>query len=256
MKIASWNVNSLRVRLEHVLTWISTEHPDVLALQETKTKDEDFPVQAFADAGYQVAFSGQPTYNGVAIISRSAATAISTGLQDFEDEQRRVLGATIDGFRILNLYVPNGQSVESDKYQYKLDWLSALTAQLKDELNRYQRIVILGDFNIAPEDRDVHDPEEWRGKVLCSEPERKALNNILQLGFTDTFRLFKNDAGCYSWWDYRAAGFRRNRGLRIDLILASNVLKKACSAACIDIEPRRWERPSDHTPVVAEFASD
>lgn len=255
MKIASWNVNSLRVRLEHVLSWVSRARPDVLALQETKMKDENFPIEAFDEAGYRVVFSGQPTYNGVAIASRMPAAEISTRLKDFDDEQRRVLGATFDDVRILNLYVPNGQSVDSEKYQYKLAWLTALTAQLKEELHRYERYVILGDFNVAPEDRDVHDPEEWRGKVLCSGPERNALDNILTLGFADTFRLFEEDAGHYTWWDYRAAGFRRNRGLRIDLILASNAMRERCSAAAIDIEPRRWERPSDHTPVIAEFAS-
>ena len=256
MKIASWNVNSLRVRLEHVMTWLDSAKPDVLALQETKTKDEEFPVAAFADAGYEISYSGQPTYNGVAIVSRKPAIDIQTDLESFDDAQRRVLGATIDGVRVLNLYVPNGQSVESDKYTYKLSWLDALTKQLEHDLARYERLVVLGDFNIAPEDRDVHDPEEWFGKVLCSDPERNALNNILNLGLVDTFRLMEQDAGHYSWWDYRAAAFRRKRGMRIDLVLASNDLSKSCKSATIDVEPRRWERPSDHTPVIAEFASD
>lgn len=254
MKIASWNVNSLRVRLDHVLAWLDSESPDVLALQETKTKDEEFPFAAFNDVGYEVVFSGQATYNGVAIVSRGHAEAVTTELENFGDEQRRVLGATIDGIRVLNLYVPNGQSVESDKYQYKLAWLAALTAQLERDLERYDHCIVLGDFNIAPEDRDVHDPEEWAGKVLCSEPERTALNNILGLGFVDTFRLVERDAGHFSWWDYRAAAFRRNRGLRIDLVLASKSLSESCRSARIDMEPRRWERPSDHTPVIAEFS--
>jgi exodeoxyribonuclease-3 len=253
MKIASWNVNSLRVRLPHVLQWLESAKPDVLAIQETKTKDGDFPADAFAEAGYQAAFSGQPTYNGVAIVSRLAITDVVRDLDGFADEQRRVLGATIGSVRVLNLYVPNGQSVDSDKYQYKLRWLDALRKHLAQELERNPDCVVLGDFNIAPEDRDVHDPDAWRGKVLCSEPERAALNNILELGFSDTFRLFEQAEGSYSWWDYRAAGFRRNLGLRIDLVLASKPLSSRCISASIDIEPRRWERPSDHTPVVSEF---
>ena len=256
MKIASWNVNSLRVRLTHVLDWLAAAQPDVLAIQETKTKDPDFPVDAFAQAGYEVAFSGQPTYNGVALVSRQPIEATIHDLPDFDDDQRRVLGASIGPLRVINLYVPNGQSVDSPKYHYKLSWLDALRNHLKAELRQHERCVVLGDFNIAPEDRDVHDPEQWRGKVLCSEPEREALNNILALGFVDTFRLFEDGDGNFSWWDYRAAGFRRNLGLRIDLVLASNALAEACTAASIDVEPRRRERPSDHTPVIAEFAID
>jgi len=228
--------------------------PDVLALQETKTKDEDFPVAAFSEAGFEVAYAGQPTYNGVAIVSRAPADSIVTNLQGFEDSQRRVLGASFGKIRVLNLYVPNGQSVDSDKYQYKLRWLEALHSQLITDLERYEHCVVLGDFNIAPENRDVHDPEEWADKVLCSEPERNALNNIFELGFCDTFRLFDQAENSFSWWDYRAAGFRRNRGLRIDLVLASKSLSAYCTGASVDIEPRRWERPSDHTPVVAEFS--
>ena len=253
MKIASWNVNSLRVRLPHVLDWLASAKPDVLGIQETKTKDPDFPVDAFAEAGYQVAFAGQPTYNGVAVVARQPIDAVIHDLDGFEDEQRRVLGATIDDVRVLNLYVPNGQSVESDKYQYKLRWLEALHAHLARELKQHSKCVVLGDFNIAPEDRDVHDPEVWRDKVLCSAPEREALNKILSLGFVDTFRQHEDADGQFSWWDYRAAGFRRNLGLRIDLVLASNALAAGCTAASIDVEPRRLERPSDHTPVVAEF---
>jgi len=256
VKIASWNVNSLRVRLPHVLDWLASAGPDVLAIQETKTKDPDFPIDAFAQAGFEVAFAGQPTYNGVAIVARRPIEATIHDLSGFEDEQRRVLGATIGALRIINLYVPNGQSVDSDKYQYKLKWLRALRDHLKAELQQHEHCVVLGDFNIAPEDRDVHDPELWRGKVLCSEPEREALNNILSLGFVDTFRLFEEGDGNFSWWDYRAAGFRRNLGLRIDLVLASKALAGACTAASIDVEPRRRERPSDHTPVIAEFAID
>lgn len=256
MKIASWNVNSLRVRLPHVLEWMSTAAPDVLGIQETKTRDADFPVREFAEAGFNVAFAGQPTYNGVAIVARNGIDAAVHDLDGFEDEQRRVLCATIGGVRVINLYVPNGQSVDSDKYRYKLRWLAALRTHLERELREHSHCVVLGDFNIAPEDRDVHDPEQWRGKVLCSDAEREALNNILELGFVDTFRLFEDGNGSFSWWDYRAAAFRRNMGLRIDLVLASNALARACTAASIDVEPRRWERPSDHTPVLAEFALD
>jgi exodeoxyribonuclease-3 len=256
VKIASWNVNSLRVRLDHVLTWVGSAAPDVLALQETKLRDEDFPVDTFSALGYHAAFSGQPTYNGVAILSKQPASELSAEIEGFEDSQRRVLGANICGLRILNLYVPNGQTVSSEKYRYKLAWLDALTRQLRNDLRRYDHCVVLGDYNIAPEDRDVHDPKAWAGKVLCSEPERKALNNILALGFRDTFRLFPQHEKSFSWWDYRAAGFRRNRGLRIDLVLASDSLSAYCGAASIDVEPRRWERPSDHAPVIAEFDLD
>jgi len=256
VKIASWNVNSLRVRLEHVLDWLGSAQPDILAIQETKTKDPEFPVDAFAQSGYAVAFAGQPTYNGVALVSRHPIESTIHDLADFADEQRRVLGATVGALRVINLYVPNGQSVDSQKYQYKLSWLAALRAHLADELREHEHCVVLGDFNIAPEDRDVHDPEKWLGKVLCSAPEREALNNILALGFVDTFRLFETGDGNFSWWDYRAAAFRRNLGLRIDLVLASNALARACTAASIDVEPRRRERPSDHTPVIAEFAID
>ncbi len=255
MKIATWNVNSLRVRLDHVREWIEAESPDVLALQETKTRDEDFPVDAFTELGYRSAFSGQPTYNGVALITRAEATDVVTDLTGIEDPQRRVLGATVDGVRIFNLYVPNGQSVDSDKYQYKLRWLECLRQTLAAELQRHSHCIMLGDFNIAPEDRDVHDPAAWAGKVLCSEPERAALTALTGLGFADVFRHFEQPDESYSWWDYRAAGFRRNRGLRIDLILASDPLLPLCSGCRIDVEPRRLERPSDHTPVVAEFSS-
>jgi exodeoxyribonuclease-3 len=254
LKIASWNVNSLRVRLGHVTDWLAREAVDVLALQETKTRDEDFPVAAFSELGYAVSFSGQPTYNGVALVSRQPIADVRTELDGLADPQRRVLAATIDGVRIYNLYVPNGQSVDSDKYQYKLSWLNALRQQIAAELGRHERCVLLGDFNIAPADADVHDPEAWQGKVLCSEPERAALERLLELGLHDVFRNFDQEEKSYSWWDYRAAAFRRNLGLRIDLILASTARAGACTASRIDKEPRRLERPSDHTPVIAEFS--
>lgn len=253
MKIATWNVNSLRVRLDHVLAWMESADPDVLALQETKLTDENFPVEAFENAGYHAAFCGQPTYNGVALISREHGEDVATGIDGFEDHQRRVLSANYGGVRVMNVYVPNGQTVESDKYVYKLDWLAALRAQLASEAGRHEHRVILGDFNIAPDDRDVHDPAGWEGKVLCTDKERGALADILSLGFNDTFRLFEQPEKSYSWWDYRAAAFRRNMGLRIDLILASEGLSRACTGSHIDVEPRRWERPSDHTPVVSDF---
>ena len=254
MKIATWNVNSLRVRLDHVLAWMESAEPDILALQETKLTDENFPVEAFENAGYHAIFSGQKTYNGVALISRERAEDVATEIEGFEDPQRRVLAASYGGLRVMNLYVPNGQTVESDKYQYKLEWLAALHAQLQSEADRYGRRVILGDFNIAPDDRDVHDPAAWEGKVLCTDKERRALTEILELGFNDTFRMFEQPEKAYSWWDYRAGAFRRNMGMRIDLILASDRWSRSCTGCHIDVEPRRLERPSDHTPVVAEFA--
>ena len=255
MKIATWNVNSLRVRLEQVSDWLTRVKPDFLALQETKLTDENFPLRAFEALGYQALYSGQPTYNGVALISREKPANVLTTLNGMQDPQRRVLGATYGETRVLNLYVPNGQSVDSEKYQYKLQWLEALERQLNKDLGRYERLVVLGDFNIAPQDSDVHDPATWEGKVLVSPPERAALERIKTLGLTDVFRLFDQADNSFSWWDYRAAGFRRNHGLRIDLILASETLSQTCSSCDIDVAPRRLQRPSDHTPVVAEFAS-
>jgi exodeoxyribonuclease-3 len=255
LKIATWNVNSLRVRLPHVLQWLEGEQPDVLALQETKIKDEEFPSAAFVERGYSVVFSGQPTYNGVAILSREPASEVVFELGNgYLDEQKRVLGATLGPLRLWNLYVPNGQSVESDKYRYKLEWLAALKTLLAAELASHPLLLAVGDFNIAPEDRDVHDPELWAGKVLCSPPERAALSALRDVGLEDAFRLFEQPEKSYSWWDYRALAFRRNQGLRIDLMLASAPLSRLCRSCWIDKDPRRWERPSDHVPVVAEFA--
>jgi exodeoxyribonuclease-3 len=252
-KIATWNVNSLKVRLGHVLDWLAAEKPDIFALQETKTVDENFPVEQIEAAGYRAAFAGQKTYNGVATLSLAPGEEIATELPGLDDPQRRILASTIDGVRVLNVYVPNGQEVGSDKYAYKLDWLEKLRGYVAAELSRHPRLVVLGDFNIAPEDRDVHDPEAWRGKVLCSDPERVALGALLELGLSDLFRLFDQEERLFSWWDYRMLGFRRNHGLRIDLILGSRSLAEACTSCSIDKEPRRRERPSDHTPVVAEF---
>jgi len=251
--IASWNVNSIKVRLAHVLQWLTTNTADVLCIQETKSQDQNFPEHDFREAGFHVSFYGQKTYNGVAIVSRSPIECPVQGLQGFEDEQARVLSADINGIHVIDVYVPNGQSLDSPKFQYKLNWLSALNAHLKDQLASKKDVVVLGDFNIAPEDRDVYDPAEWVGHVLCSPKEREAFENLLALGFHDSFRLFDQQDKSYSWWDYRQAMFRRGLGLRIDHILVSDGLSKNCVASIIDVEPRKWERPSDHTIVAARF---
>ena len=256
LKIATWNVNSLKVRLPHVLDWLGEQQPDILALQETKLIDADFPTLDIANAGYQAVFAGQKTYNGVAILSRLPAADLITDLPGMNDPQRRVLGATVGGVRVINLYVPNGQAVGSDKYAYKLAWLEALTGWLRDELARHSLLIVLGDLNIAPEDRDVHDPAAWSGQVLCSAAERAAFHCLLTLGLTDAFRQFSQPEGSFSWWDYRAAAFRRNLGLRIDHILISPALAAVCTACQVDRTPRHWERPSDHAPVIAEFSLD
>ncbi len=253
MKVASWNVNSLRVRLPQVLQWLADTQTDVLAIQEIKLQDEQFPLDAFREIGYVAQFAGQKTYNGVAIVSRAEASDVIRDIPGLDDPQRRLIGATIGGLRVINLYVPNGESIESDKYRYKLDWLDKVTTFLEQELRAHPRLVVLGDFNIAPAPVDVHDPAAWEGKVLFSEPERAAFRRLLDLGFCDTFRVRHPDEVAYSWWDYRMAGFRRNLGLRIDHILASASLCTLCRDAAIDKAPRGWERPSDHTPVVAEF---
>lgn len=252
MKIATWNVNSLKVRLAQVQGWLEENPTEVLCLQETKTEDANFPLLELQQAGYQVVFCGQKTYNGVAIISKLAMTDVQYGLPNFEDLQKRMIAATVNGMRVVCVYIPNGESVGSDKYQYKLAWLAALQAWLKDEMQRYPKLALLGDYNIAPEDRDVHDPVAWAGKVLCSEPERVAFKDMQQLGLRDAFRLFEQPEKTYSWWDYRMMGFRRNHGLRIDHILLSPAV--ACSACSIDKAPRKLERPSDHTPVWAEIS--
>jgi exodeoxyribonuclease III len=251
MKIATWNVNSIRQRLGHVVDWLNTNEPDVLALQEIKVETDKFPLAEIEAAGYRCVVDGQKTYNGVALMAPGDATDIQRGIPDFADEQRRVLAATYGGVRVVNVYVPNGQSVGSDKYRYKLDWLDALTGWLAGEIARYPQLAIVGDFNIAPEDRDVHDPELWRDQVLCSDAERARLKGLLDLGLTDAYRLFEQPEKSYSWWDYREMGFRRNRGLRIDLILVTPPLAERCSAVVIDKTPRKLEKPSDHAPVVA-----
>jgi len=254
MKIASWNVNSLKVRLDQVLAWLEHQQPDVLGLQETKLVDDKFPAEAFTEVGYQAEFAGQPTYNGVALISREPAVEPIKSIPAFDDVQKRVIAATVNGVRIINLYVVNGSEVGSDKFDYKLRWLSAVNAWIRDELARHDKLIVMGDFNIAPDDRDVYDPEAWHEKILCSTPEREALKSLLEHGLHDSFRLFDQPEQVYSWWDYRAAMFRRGLGLRIDLVLCSDALKAACTTSYVDKEPRKNERPSDHAPVVAEFS--
>lgn len=252
-KIATWNVNSLRVRLEHVLSWLDAVKPDVLALQEIKLTDNDFPCEAFRAAGYEFVFSGQKTYNGVAILSLKPALEIVKDLPDFEDTQRRLLAGVIGGVRIINLYVPNGESVSSDKYQYKLNWLKKLDVFLKREIQQYSKVVVVGDFNIAPEEIDVHDAAYWEGKVLFSLPERNAFKEMLQAGLVDCYRYLNPEEQGFSWWDYRMNAFKRNLGVRIDHILATSPSALQCVNCKIDKGPRALERPSDHAPVVAEF---
>jgi len=260
MKIASWNVNSLNVRWPHVERWCVETQPDILSLQETKLPDEKFPHEAVRALGYECAFSGQKSYNGVAILARAPLRDIVTDVDGLDDPARRILAATIgDGeraLRIVNLYVVNGQSVGSEKYAHKLHWLSQVREFLRAELARHPRLAVMGDFNIAAEDRDVHDPDAWREQVLCSTPEREMLRGIVELGFTDSFRKFNEEGGHYSWWDYRQGAFRRNLGLRIDLILVSAALRGELKSAAIDRTPRTWERPSDHVPVTIEIADE
>ena len=251
--IATWNVNSLRVRLPQLTEWLGANPLDVVALQETKLVDADFPAQAIEALGYHVVFSGQKTYNGVATLSRVPPTDVVTALPGFADEQKRLLAVSLGKLRVINVYVPNGQSTGSDKYAYKLAWLDALAQFLQSELAAHPDLLVLGDFNIAPEDRDVHDPAAWADSVLVSVPERAALARLTGLGVTDVFRLFEQPAQAYSWWDYRQGGYRRNLGLRIDLMLASASLAARCRNCRIDREPRAWERPSDHAPCVASF---
>ena len=254
MKLATWNVNSLKVRLPHLLEWLARVRPDVVCLQELKLEDARFPHAELAAAGYLAAVSGQKTYNGVAVLSRTALEDASAGIADFADEQRRVDAATTAGLRVICVYCPNGQAVGSDKYDYKLRWYAALKDCLAQELKRHPELAVAGDFNVAPEDRDVHDPKAWEGQVHVSEPERSAWHALLALGLKDTFRLFEQPEKTYSWWDYRMMGFRRNAGLRIDQILVSAALEGNCTGCSIDKEPRKLERPSDHAPVVAEFS--
>jgi exodeoxyribonuclease-3 len=253
MLVATWNVNSLRVRLPQLGTWLGSSPADVVALQELKLPDEEFPHAEVRALGFEAACSGQKTYNGVAILSRATLTGVVRGIPGFEDPQRRVLAASIGGTRVINAYVPNGQSVGSEKYAYKLRWFDAFSRYVATELERHPQLLVVGDFNVAPEDRDVHDPAAWEGQVHVSPAERAALGRLIALGLKDSFRLFEQPVGTFSWWDYRAGAFRRNHGLRIDLILASPALAARCVSCHIEREPRTWERPSDHAPVVARF---
>jgi len=258
MKIATWNVNSIRTRLEQVLDWLRQNPVDVLCLQETKVVDADFPRSPFEQLGYHLYVSGQKSYNGVALISNKQMQDISTGFAPILsvgdlDEQKRVITGIVDGIRIVNLYVPNGASVASDKYEYKLRWLKVLREYLHLLLQEGSEICVCGDFNIAPEDRDIHDPATLTGQIMASEPERQALQEILQLGFADAFRKFTTVGGHFSWWDYRSGAFRRHLGWRIDHhYLTSNLYQQAISCT-IDPTPRSLPKPSDHTPVIVEF---
>ena len=273
IRIAAWNVNSLKVRLPHVLRWLQDQEKkqqpiDALCLQELKLTDDKYPHQELEAAGYLSIAAGQKTYNGVAIIVRkSALAAIASdttttflkpirNIPENDDEQQRILAATIPfagtkPIRLISAYFPNGQSPDSDKFAYKLDWLSKLQAWLTEELEQNQRIALLGDYNIAPEDQDVHDPKAWEGQNLVSPPERSAFQELINLGLHDSFRMFEQAPKTFSWWDYRMMGFRRNAGMRIDHILLSEALKEKCSASIVDKEPRTWEQPSDHAPVIA-----
>lgn len=250
MKIASWNVNSLNVRLPHLQQWLGDTQPDVVGIQETKLEDAKFPDAALAALGYRSVFAGQKTYNGVALLAKDRALDdVQIGIPGFEDEQKRVIAATIDGVRVINLYVVNGQDLGTEKYAYKLRWLEAVHSWIAREREVHPELVVLGDFNIAPDDRDVHDPAIWNdGHILTSAAERLALQRLLDLGLHDAFRLHTDDGGIFSWWDYRQAGFRRDLGLRIDLTLVSDALRERAVASGIDREPRTWERPSDHAP--------
>lgn len=255
MRIGTWNVNSVKARLPHLLDWLATDPVDVLGIQETKTLDETFPHDALREAGWQCVHNGQKTYNGVAILSRTPPVDVAAGIPGFADDQKRVIAASVNGVRVVCVYCPNGQAVGSDKYAYKLRWFAALCEYLAAELKLHPRLAVAGDFNVAPEDRDVHDPKAWEGQVHVSEPEREAWRALTALGLKDSFRLFDQPEKIFSWWDYRMLGFRRNAGLRIDHILLSEPLARACTASTVDKAPRKLERPSDHAPVIAEVAA-
>lgn len=256
MKIATWNVNSLRARLQHTIDWLKANPVDAIGLQELKLQDEQFPRAEIEALGYQAVVNGQKTYNGVAILSRHPLEDVARDIPGFDDPQKRVIAATVQGVRMVNIYVPNGQAVGSEKYRYKLQWLAALREYLRDELARHPRLVVTGDFNVAPGDADVHDPVAWAGQVLCSDLERAGFQALLGLGLQDAFCLFPRPDQCFTWWDYRQAAFRRNLGLRIDHLLLSSDLAGKCVSCQIDTSPRTLERPSDHAPVVVSLAPD
>ena len=253
MKLATWNVNSIKVRLAQLLDWLGAVRPDVVCLQEIKIEDVKFPRAELEGVGYRVVVSGQKTYNGVAILSLTPSQDLALDIPGFPDVQKRVIAATIDGIRVICVYCPNGQAVGSEKYAYKLRWYAALRDYVAAELARHPALALAGDFNVAPEDRDVHDPKAWEGQVLVSEPERAAWRALTALGLKDAFRLFEQPEKVFSWWDYRMLGFRRNAGLRIDHVLLSETLAGRCQGSSVDKAPRKLERPSDHAPVVAEL---
>jgi exodeoxyribonuclease-3 len=250
MRLATWNVNSLAVRLPQVLDWLQTHPVDVLALQETKLTDDKFPRAALEDAGYAVQCFGQKTYNGVALLSRSPALEVVKNIPGFADAQARVIAGTVDGVRAIGCYFPNGQAPDSEKFVYKLGWLKALNAWVQTELQAHRQLVLMGDFNIAPDDRDVFDPIGWDGQIHCTPEEREHFKGLVALGMVDAFRLFDQPAKSWTWWDYRNLAFRKNQGLRIDHILVSAALQPRVRSCTIDKLPRKNERPSDHAPVV------
>jgi len=256
MRIATWNVNSLRVRLPHLLDWLATDVVDVLGVQETKLQNDAFPFDALAAAGWQAVHNGQKTYNGVALLSRQPLEDVSRDIPDFDDEQKRVIAATVEGVRIINVYVVNGQALGTDKYAYKLRWLEALKTYVAAEMQRYPRLAVTGDFNIAPAPEDTHDPATWEGDILCSEPERAAYQALLSLGLHDALAEMPPEGKTrFTWWDYRQAAFRRNLGLRIDHVLLSAALRQDLQRTTIALEPRKLERPSDHAPVIAQIGA-
>jgi exodeoxyribonuclease-3 len=254
MRLAAWNVNSIKARLAHLVAWLGEAKPDVVCLQELKTEDAKFPLADIEQAGYRAVFSGQKAYNGVAILSRHPLEAQAAGIPGFDDDHKRVIAATSAGVRVICVYCPNGQAVGSEKYAYKLRWFAALRDYLAAELAQHPSLVVCGDFNVAPEDRDVHDPKAWEGQIHVSAPERAAWQALVDVGLKDAFRLFEQPEKSFSWWDYRMMGFRRNAGLRIDHLLLSEALAKRCTGSTIDKAPRKLEKPSDHAPVLAELA--
>ncbi|MFO1220057.1 MAG: exodeoxyribonuclease III [Burkholderiaceae bacterium] len=255
MKLATWNVNSLSVRLPHLKSWLQANPVDVLALQETKLVDDKFPHAEIEEAGYRAAAFGQKTYNGVALLTREAVSEVVKNIPGFDDAQARVLAATVAGLRVVGAYFPNGQAPGTDKFDYKMQWMRALRDWLREELAAHPRLVLMGDFNVAPEDRDVYDPVAWAGQIHCTDEERAHFRELVALGLVDAFRAFEQPPKSWSWWDYRNLAFRRNQGLRIDHILVSEALRGELRSCSIDKAPRKLERPSDHAPVIAELAA-
>jgi exodeoxyribonuclease III len=254
MQLATWNVNSLAVRLPQVLDWLGQHQPEVVVLQETKLTDNKFPHADFEQAGYAAQWFGQKTYNGVALLSKAPAADVVRNIPGFADEQARVIAGTVGELRVIGAYFPNGQAPGTDKFEYKMQWMRALRDWVREELARHPKLVLMGDYNVAPEDRDVYDPIAWAGQIHCTPEEREQFRQLLALGLHDAFRLFEQPPKSWSWWDYRNLAFRKNQGLRIDHILVSEALKPSVTACTIDKVPRKNERPSDHAPVVAVIA--